>query len=249
MRLANDLDQEIIRSAIPNSSISTTSFISSIGNGEAIAFGEAVAVPMRMRFTRVDEKHLPKANGVSVKVTDETPDTVDLRSIVSRMRAMNGPDISNFQQSYSTGNGGLERELIDEDDYLEEGPAEFRPPLRTQANTEVQAAAEPYNPAMLPRAEPANPQLERFNQIRSQILSDQPLAAPPADPYRAQQRTPPSFGQPGMDSRTDALRPDPYRTEPARPDPSRLEQARPDQPRPSLRESLLKKPLSSIIRK
>jgi hypothetical protein len=249
MRLANDLDQEIIRSAIPNSSISTTSFISSIGNGEAIAFGEAVAVPMRMRFTRVDEKHLPKANGVSVKITDETPDTVDLRSIVSRMRAMNGPDISNFQQSYSTGNGNPERDLIDEDDYLEESPAEFHPPLRTQANTEVQAAAEPYNPAMLPRAEPANPQLERFNQIRSQILSDQPLAAPPADPYRTQQRTPPSFGQPGMDSRTDALRPDPYRTEPARPDPSRFEQARPDQPRPSLRESLLKKPLSSIIRK
>lgn len=48
MRLANDRDQEIIRSAISNSSISTTSFISSIGNGEAIAFGEAVAVPMRM---------------------------------------------------------------------------------------------------------------------------------------------------------------------------------------------------------
>ena len=43
MRLSNDLDQEIIRTAIPGSSISTTSFISSIANGEAIAFGEAVA--------------------------------------------------------------------------------------------------------------------------------------------------------------------------------------------------------------
>ena len=101
MRLSNDRDQEIIRSAIPNSSISTTSFISSIGNGEAIAFGEAVAVPMRMRFTRVDEKNLPKANGVGVKATDETPDTVDLRSVVASMRALNGPDISSFQQAYS----------------------------------------------------------------------------------------------------------------------------------------------------
>ena len=101
MRLSNDRDQEIIRSAIPNSSISTTSFISSIGNGEAIAFGEAVAVPMRMRFTRVEEKSLPKANGVGVKVTDETPDTVDLRNVVSRMRAMNGPDISSFQNAYT----------------------------------------------------------------------------------------------------------------------------------------------------
>jgi len=68
MRLANDHDQEIIRSAIPNSSSSTTSFISSIGNGEAIAFGEAVAVPMRMRFTRVEPNRLPKANGTGVKI-------------------------------------------------------------------------------------------------------------------------------------------------------------------------------------
>ncbi|MGN6550548.1 MAG: ATP-binding protein, partial [Pararhizobium sp.] len=35
MRLANDLDQEIIRSAIPDSSTSTTSFLSAMGNGEA----------------------------------------------------------------------------------------------------------------------------------------------------------------------------------------------------------------------
>jgi DNA helicase HerA-like ATPase len=55
MRLSNDRDQDIIRSAIPDSSASTMSFLSSIGNGEAIAFGEAVAVPMRMVFERVSE--------------------------------------------------------------------------------------------------------------------------------------------------------------------------------------------------
>ncbi len=59
MRLANERDQEIIRSALPNSSASTTSFIASIGNGEAIAFGEAVRVPMRMRFDRVSERYCP----------------------------------------------------------------------------------------------------------------------------------------------------------------------------------------------
>ena len=103
MRLANDRDQEIIRSAIPNSSISTTSFLSSIGNGEAIAFGEAIAVPMRMRFTRVADNLIPKANGLAERADDVTPDTVDLRNIVSRMRSISGPDISAFQQAYSTG--------------------------------------------------------------------------------------------------------------------------------------------------
>jgi len=216
MRLSNDRDQEIIRSAIPNSSISTTSFISSIGNGEAIAFGEAVAVPMRMRFTRIEEKNLPKANGIGVKITDETPDTVDLRNVVSRMRAMNGPDISSFQNAYTASIGGQEQDAVPADDDLHDIRA-FNADL---AADQEAAASQPYNPAMLPRNEPPNPQLERFNQIRSQLLSDEPPASPRADPYRSPARPAPSFAQPN-----------------------------PDQPRPSLRESLLKKPLSSIIRK
>ncbi|MGO6704274.1 ATP-binding protein, partial [Rhizobium ruizarguesonis] len=117
MRLANDRDQEIIRSAIPNSSISTTSFISSIGNGEAIAFGEAISVPMRMRFSRVDENLLPKASSANSKNSEEDPDTVDLRKIVTRMRAVTvGPDISNFQQNYAASVAGFdETDAADED--------------------------------------------------------------------------------------------------------------------------------------
>lgn len=73
MRLANDRDQEIIRSAIPNSSISTTSFISSIGNGEAIAFGEAISVPMRMRFSRVAENLLPRPPAPTASIVRKIP--------------------------------------------------------------------------------------------------------------------------------------------------------------------------------
>lgn len=82
MRLANDQDQEIIRSALPNSSTSTTSFLASIGNGEAIAFGEAVAVPMRMMFERVPNYALPSANGVK-----STASSLNLCSIVEKMRS------------------------------------------------------------------------------------------------------------------------------------------------------------------
>jgi uncharacterized protein len=81
----NDRDQEIIRSAIADSSSSTTSFLSSIGNREAIAFGEAVAVPMRMIFERIPERSLPKANG-STKSQDGEEAELDLRMIVQRMR-------------------------------------------------------------------------------------------------------------------------------------------------------------------
>ena len=88
MRLSNDLDQDIIRSAIPNSSASSMSFLSSIANGEAIAFGEAVAVPMRMQFERVPESILPRANSTLGPANEGHIESRDLRQIVARMRYM-----------------------------------------------------------------------------------------------------------------------------------------------------------------
>lgn len=103
MRLANDRDQEIIRSALPNSSTSTTSFLASIGNGEAIAFGEAVAVPMRMMFERVPNYALPSANGVK-----STASSLNLRSIVEKMRSTeNGKKQSSQSDGFEmTGSNG-----------------------------------------------------------------------------------------------------------------------------------------------
>ncbi len=216
MRLANDRDQEIIRSAISNSSISTTSFISSIGNGEAIAFGEAVAVPMRMRFSRVEEERLPRAHGIIDKVDEDAPPVVDLRSIVSRMRAMNGPDISSFQQSYLAAQSGLAIPRQDDAD----GTPDHAEPVHSAYDLPG-PTLESYRPEMLPRApEPANPQLERFNQIRDQILSGQ------AERDAARMLNTPAQPERGVSGSA---------TEPQRSG--------------SLRESLLKRPLGSIVRK
>ncbi len=215
MRLANDRDQEIIRSAIPNSSTSTTSFISSIGNGEAIAFGEAVAVPMRMRFSRVSEERLPRAHGIVDRIDEDAPPTVDLRSIVSRMRAINGPDISSFQQSYMAASTGSEERLWDSE--LGAGSASET----EQGFADSALAVEPYRPDMLPRSTISpNPELERFNQIRQQLLNEKPAAEQPAPRFGAAVPTGPGTPAAG------------------------------DRPREgSLRESLLKRPLGSIIRK
>ena len=48
MRLANEQDQAIIRSAIADSSASSLAFLSSMGQREAIVFGEGVATTMRI---------------------------------------------------------------------------------------------------------------------------------------------------------------------------------------------------------
>jgi len=240
MRLANDRDQEIIRSAIPDSSISTTSFISSIGNGEAIAFGEAIAVPMRMRFSRVEEQQLPKANGVNAKHTEETPDTVDLRTIVGRMRAIVGPDISAFQQSFDTGYGrdDIPRApdgLYDDEDFEDEDSYdEMRLPPVTRA-----AAAPPatFQPS------PTTPRQAFDAPIQRQPLSS--AETPPIEPYRPDMlpRTPleePPRPRPEMPTPAFAAE-TPSATFGSQP--LRREGAS------SLRESILKKPLSSLYKR
>ncbi|WP_108004281.1 ATP-binding protein [Mycoplana dimorpha] len=219
MRLANDADQDIIRSAIPNSSSSTTSFISSIGNGEAIAFGEAVAVPMRMKFSRVQENRLPRASGAGVKASDTTPDTIDLRSIVARMRSVSGPDISAFQNTYLAAEtvadpGRGNASFADEPHQSVEGHADTgsaTPPVHGVSEPSAPSQIEPYRPEMLPRAPSPLSAQDRFAALRRELGGDHPQE--PA----AQAR--PAFGD--------------------------------DEPRRdgSIRDQLLKKPLSSLLRK
>ncbi|MEZ2127116.1 MULTISPECIES: ATP-binding protein [unclassified Sinorhizobium] len=218
MRLANDRDQEIIRSAIPNSSISTTSFISSIGNGEAIAFGEAISVPMRMRFLRVEDRLLPRASGATVKITEEDPDSVDLRTIVSRMRAIGGPDISAFQQSYNAALSAASFQPEDQsEDARDVGFADVVP--RPEPATASAPSMERYRPDMLPRgtnsADTAKTSIDsRLAELRREMRQEE---WPPQRPAASTESGNGSlFRRPGG---------------------------------PSLRDSILKKPLSSLYEK
>ncbi|MCZ8182162.1 MAG: ATP-binding protein [Beijerinckiaceae bacterium] len=62
MRLANERDQDVIRSAFPDTSAHVLSFLAAIGNREAIAFGEALVMPMRMVFAERAAGTLPASN-------------------------------------------------------------------------------------------------------------------------------------------------------------------------------------------
>jgi uncharacterized protein len=88
MRLGNDRDQEIIRASISDSSASQITFLSAIGNREAIAFGEGVATPMRMKFTLQDKTLLPSAatHAVGAADTAQNRGQVSLRAVIGRMR-------------------------------------------------------------------------------------------------------------------------------------------------------------------
>jgi len=88
MRLANEHDKAIIRSAVGVSSASTIAFLSSIADREAIAFGEAIATPMRMKFG--DYKLEEARAAASAAAAEPEPEPrmahLDLRKIVCRLR-------------------------------------------------------------------------------------------------------------------------------------------------------------------
>jgi len=83
MRLANELDKAIIRAAAGVSASSTIAFLSSIADREAIAFGEAIATPMRMKFADISVR----SGDCQVNVLDERDaDPIDLKRLSAQLR-------------------------------------------------------------------------------------------------------------------------------------------------------------------
>lgn len=60
LRLGNEEDQTVVHRAISSASQSMIKFLSSLGDREAIAFGQAIGSPMRIKFSEVSSEHLPK---------------------------------------------------------------------------------------------------------------------------------------------------------------------------------------------
>ena len=83
MRLANELDKGIIRAAAGVSASSTIAFLSSIADREAIAFGEAIATPMRMKFADISAHPEDKRAHTS---GDRDVDPIDLRKLAAQLR-------------------------------------------------------------------------------------------------------------------------------------------------------------------
>ena len=61
MRLANDRDQALLRSAVSDAAANLLAFVPSLGTREVLAFGEGVALPTRLRFKDVPAHQLPRS--------------------------------------------------------------------------------------------------------------------------------------------------------------------------------------------
>ena len=78
MRLANQADQQALRAAVPDASTSLLACLPSLGTGEAIAVGEGVPMPTRIRFDALARDVVPRSltasftDGWSVEIEDES---------------------------------------------------------------------------------------------------------------------------------------------------------------------------------
>ena len=89
MRMTNQFDQEILRAIISDSSQGFEQSLPSLGNGEAIAVGEGVSVPMRLCFDTLPEDRRPRSETADFTASWQSPNENEdfVREIVQRWRA------------------------------------------------------------------------------------------------------------------------------------------------------------------
>src|ERR1700744_2537328 len=91
MRMTNDRDQELLRSAVADTAADLLSFLPSLGTGEVFAFGEGGAAPTRFRFKRLSAAELPRSEAPSREneldaVSGDGPNA--LANVVDRWRGV-----------------------------------------------------------------------------------------------------------------------------------------------------------------
>lgn len=99
MRLSNERDQEILRAGISDSAASLLAFMPTMGTGEAVAFGEGVGLPTRIKFDMLPEEQQPQSQSASFTGSwlAEVEDDGLLEDIVHRWRTQNfSPDMQSF---------------------------------------------------------------------------------------------------------------------------------------------------------
>src|SRR5438309_1538166 len=70
MRMANERDQAIVRSAVSDAAANLLAFVPSLGTREVLAFGEGVALPTRLKFKQLAPEFIPHSQAVISATTD-----------------------------------------------------------------------------------------------------------------------------------------------------------------------------------
>jgi DNA helicase HerA-like ATPase len=144
MRMANDRDQALLRSAVSDAAANLLAFVPSLGTREVLAFGEGVSLPTRLKFKQLDELQLPRSEAVSASRIDPERDTSDgfLESVIERWR---GATMSHKQKLED---GAADLETLARQEFA---------PLQPQLGLDPDRFKILKKPAELPEVTPATP--------------------------------------------------------------------------------------------
>jgi uncharacterized protein len=94
LRMSNDRDQEIVKSAVADTGSGLLEFLPALGQREAIAFGDGVSLPVRVRFDELPRDRKPRSSDAlfSEQWQKSVGDEGFLESIVERWRTSSAPD-------------------------------------------------------------------------------------------------------------------------------------------------------------
>lgn len=89
LRMSNDRDQEIVTSAIADTGSGLLEFLPALGQREAIAFGDGVTLPVRIKFDELAKANMPRSSTArfSERWQKSVGDEGFLDSVVERWRA------------------------------------------------------------------------------------------------------------------------------------------------------------------
>jgi hypothetical protein len=89
LRMSNNRDQDIVKSAIADTGSGLLEFLSALGQREAIAFGDGVSLPVRIKFDELPKHCMPRSS--SARFTEKWQKSVGdegyLEAIVERWRS------------------------------------------------------------------------------------------------------------------------------------------------------------------
>ncbi|MGI8525535.1 MAG: helicase HerA domain-containing protein [Pseudolabrys sp.] len=178
MRLANDRDQSLIRSAVSDGAANLLSFIPTLGIREVFAFGAGVALPTRMRFKEIPPDKRP-SNETAGDTRSDAGTTVDrdlISSIVERWRS------STMSHKVS----------LEDDDFAPAAadPPPLQPAMPSPSVQPAQAYPAPQRPSLLKK--PIEGAALYAPPIRPAAPTRPPLAPAQPGPDQSPQFRPPS---------------------------------------------------------
>ncbi len=169
MRLSNERDQQIVRSAVSDAAESLLRFLPSLGTRETIVFGEGVTLPSRIMLAELDVSVLPMGAGAHLDATYcEEPDPAFVDEAILRWRSV-GSDIESLLPESEAAPEVQATTTAPGTSAVPDAPAASRPSLNGGAQP-AQAAPQPANVAqpapqpvldrgaLNPPAAPASPQ-------------------------------------------------------------------------------------------